>query len=93
VEAQSGSPSTDAIIKMRYMVIELKLQKFGDTVALAIPDDVLSQMNVGEGDSVFLVQDDDHWKLTAAVPESIQKTRAFQKIASRYDKALNQLAE
>jgi putative addiction module antidote len=47
----------------------LKIHKIGDSLVIALPQEVLQQLNLGEGDNVFLTETTDGVQITACDPE------------------------
>lgn len=72
------------------------LRREGGSLAVAIPDEIARQMNIDDGDSLFLVETDHGLALapTATVLDENDRAmlEAFEEIAEQYDETLRRLA-
>jgi putative addiction module antidote len=76
------------------MVIELKVRKIGNSVGVVLPKEVLTLLNVEEGDSVCLTDaTDGSLRLAAANSEFARQMEAVQDVVSRYRNTLRALAK
>ena len=73
--------------------MKLKIRKIGNSLGASIPKEILEQMNVGEGDSLYVTQTPDGIKLTPYDPEFELAMKAAKNITNRYRNALKELAE
>lgn len=73
--------------------MKLKIRKIGNSLGASIPKEILEQMNVGEGDSLYVTQTPDGIKLTPYDPEFESAMKAAKNITNRYRNALKELAE
>ncbi|HEX6042515.1 hypothetical protein [Longimicrobium sp.] len=66
-------------------------------LSVAIPDEIARQMNLDDGDSLFLVRTDHGFALapTASVPDENDRAMldAFEEIADQYGDTLRRLAQ
>lgn len=73
------------------------LRREGGSLAVAIPDEIAKQMNVDDGDTLFLVETDHGLALapTASVLDEGDRAmlEAFEEIAEQYDETLRRLAQ
>ncbi len=70
----------------------LKVTKIGNSAGVILPKEILADLNVEQGDEVYLVKSGDGYKLVAYDPEFEEQLRAFQKGAKRYRNALKALS-
>lgn len=73
--------------------MQLKIRRIGNSLGASIPKEILSQLNVSEGDSLYITRTPNGIELTPYDPEFQQAMSASRKIISRYRNALKQLAE
>ena len=73
--------------------MKLKIRKIGNSLGASIPKEILEQMNVGEGDSLYVTQTPDGIKLTPYDPEFESAMEAAKNITNRYRNALKELAK
>ena len=75
-------------------MVELKVQKIGDSLGIILPDDVLHHLNSAEGKSLFLVEGTGgEYRLTSAESNHEKIMAAAKDIMNRYDGALRELAK
>ncbi|HEY9606569.1 MAG TPA: AbrB/MazE/SpoVT family DNA-binding domain-containing protein [Allocoleopsis sp.] len=72
---------------------ELKIQKIGDSLGITLPDEILQQLHIGEGDKVFLTETTDGVRITACDPEFKKAMKAYRKVSEKYKNALRELAK
>lgn len=51
------------------MNAKLKVRKFGNSVGVILPKELLARLRVGEGDSIYATDAPDGMRLTAANPD------------------------
>lgn len=73
--------------------MKLKIRKIGNSLGASIPKEILEQMNVGEGDSLYVTQTPDGIKLTPYDPEFEVAMEAAKNITNRYRNAMKELAK
>ena len=73
--------------------VKLKIQKIGDSLGVSIPHEILEQMNVAEGDSIYVVQTPDGIYLTTEDPEFKTVMETARNISDRYCNAMKELAK
>lgn len=71
-------------------MLALKLTKIGNSVGTVLPDDALRRLNVGEGDTLYLVETADGYRLTRDNPEFEEAARRIMK---KRRNALRELAK
>ena len=75
------------------MTQELKLRPHGNSVGAIFPKDVLSRLNVKEGDTLFLTESPDGFRITAADPNFSKQMESAEKVMRRYRNTLKELAK
>ncbi len=75
------------------MAMEIKLRKVGNSVALIVPKEVRSKMGVQEGDSVYLVENPDGYRITPYDPELSKQMAIARKVQAKHRDALHELAK
>ena len=73
--------------------MKLKIRKIGNSLGASIPKEILEQMNVGEGDNLYVTQTPDGVYLTPYDPEFEQTMEAAKNITNRYRNAMKELAK
>jgi putative addiction module antidote len=71
----------------------LKIHRMGDSLGITLPQEVLQQLNVGEGDSVFLTETADGIQITTCDPEFEKAMKIYRKGSNQYRNALRELAQ
>jgi putative addiction module antidote len=71
----------------------LKIQKIGDALVVTLPEEVLEQLNLSEGDSLFLTETPEGMQLTTGNPEFEKAMKAYKIISEKYKNALRELAK
>jgi len=71
----------------------VKIHKIGDSLGITLPEEVLQQLNVGEGDNVFLTETKDGVQITVGDPEFERAMKAYKKGSEKYKNALRELAK
>jgi putative addiction module antidote len=71
----------------------LKIQKIGDALVVTLPEEVLEQLNLSEGDSLFLTETLEGMQLTTGNPEFEKAMKAYKIISEKYKNALRELAK
>ena len=75
------------------MNVELKVRKIGNSLGIVLPKEVLSHLNVEEGDTMTLTESQDGVRLTASNPEFATSMAVFESLNRRYRSALRELAK
>ncbi len=71
----------------------LKIHKIGESLGITPPKEVLEQLNVGEGDHVFLTATADGVQITIGDPEFEKAMKIYRKGSQKYKNALRELAK
>ena len=73
--------------------MELKLRKVGNSVALLVPKHVRQKMGVAEGDSVYLTETPEGYKISPYDPEFGKQMELARKVQAKHRDALHELAK
>ncbi len=74
-------------------MLELKVRKFGNSLGVVLPEEVINRLHIGDGERLFLVEaSDGAYRLTpdAAFEKKMSKT---EDIIGRYTNTLRDLAK
>lgn len=71
----------------------IKIQKIGDSLVIILPEEVLQQLSIGEGDNVFVTETADGVQITTKDPEFERAMKISQKGSNQYKNALRELAK
>lgn len=71
----------------------IKIQKIGDDLGITLPQEVLEQLDVGEGDNVFVIKTEDGVQLTTRDPNFERAMKAYKYASEKYKNALRELAQ
>jgi putative addiction module antidote len=75
-------------------VIEIKVRKFGNSLGVVLPKEVINRLNTRDGEPLFLVESPDgSYHLTPYDPAFEAKMAAADNILQRYRNALHVLAK
>ena len=75
-------------------MVELKVRKFGNSLGVVLPKDVINRLQTGDGDKLFLVEAaDGDYRLTSYDPMFEKKMEKVDDIMSRYRNTLRALAK
>ena len=74
-------------------MVELTLQKIGNSVGVVLPKEVRTRMRLEAGDRVFLVETESGWRLTPYDPEFEKQMREAVRVTKEYRDALRDLAK
>jgi len=73
---------------------ELKVRKFGNSLGVVLPKDVIQRLRTSEGKRLFLVESQQGaYELTSYDPEFARKMEKVDDIASRYRNTLRALSK
>ncbi len=75
------------------MTLELKLRPHGNSIGATFSKEVLARLNVKEGDTLFLTESPDGFRITAGDPNFKKQMESAEKIIRRYRNALRELAK
>jgi putative addiction module antidote len=71
----------------------VKIKKIGESLVITLPQAILQQLNVGEGDSLLLTETPDGIKLNTCNHDFDKAMKAYRKISEKYKDALRELAK
>ena len=71
----------------------LKLTAIGNSAGVVLPKDVLARLKLEKGDSVYLTESPDGYRLTPYNPEFEQQMETARKIMKKRRAALRELAK
>ena len=75
-------------------MVEVKVRKFGNSLGVILPKDVVSRLNRGEGETLFLIEEPGgDYRLTPYDPAFAKKMAKADDIMRRYRDALHELAK
>lgn len=72
--------------------MKLKICKIGNSLGASFPKEVLDKLQVGEGDTIYVIETPEGLQLTAYDPEFEQIMEAASQVTHRYRNALRELA-
>jgi putative addiction module antidote len=71
----------------------LKLRAIGNSVGVVLPKDLLAELKVNEGDTLFAVRTPDGIRLTKSDPDFEQDMQAARRLMKRWHTVLHELAK
>lgn len=74
-------------------MVALKLSKVGNSIGAVLPKEVLARMKVGQGDTLYLTETPDGYRLTPYEPEFEEQMEAARKIMKARRNVLRELAK
>ncbi|HEX4598286.1 MAG TPA: AbrB/MazE/SpoVT family DNA-binding domain-containing protein [Burkholderiaceae bacterium] len=75
-------------------MIEVKVRRFGNSLGVILPKEVLSQLRSGDGERLFLIEEaGGDYRLTAYDPAFARKVQMAEDIMNRYRNTLRELAK
>jgi putative addiction module antidote len=81
-------------IVVEMIMVQLKVRKFGNSLGVVLPKDVIQRLQAGDGDHLFLVEEPEGtYRLTPYDPLFEKKMKKAQGIMKRYRNTLRALAE
>jgi putative addiction module antidote len=85
---------TIVITYWRSAVVELKVRKFGNSLGVVLPKEVINRLHTGDGEPLFLIEDPDGgYRLTPYDPGFEEKMTKADDIINRYRNTLHVLAK
>lgn len=75
------------------MFIQIKLRKVGNSVGTVLPKEVLARLNLEAGDTLYLTETPDGFRVTSADPDFHKLMKAANKTLKRYRNTLAELAK
>lgn len=75
-------------------MVELKVRKFGNSLGVVLPKEVIKRLHTKEGEPLFLIEaPDGGYRLTAYDPAFEKKMEKADEIIARYRNTLHTLAK
>jgi putative addiction module antidote len=75
-------------------MVELKVRKFGNSLGVVLPKEVIHRLNTNDGEPLFLIEAaDGTYRLTPYDPGFEKKMRKAENIIGRYRNALHTLSK
>jgi putative addiction module antidote len=75
-------------------MVQLKIRKFGNSLGVVLPKEVIDRLQTSEGAQVFLIEiEDGDYRVTSSDPASEQTMTKAGEIATRYRNTLRALAK
>ena len=75
-------------------MVELKVRKFGNSLGVVLPQEVIRRLGAGDGERLFLVEaSDGGYRLTPYDPEFEKKMKKAEEVMGRYRNTLRALAK
>jgi putative addiction module antidote len=74
-------------------MIELKLTAIGNSLGVVLPKEALARLKVTKGDTLFITETPDGYRLTPYSPDFEAQMTAARKIMKRRRAALRELAK
>jgi putative addiction module antidote len=75
-------------------MVELKVRKFGNSLGVVLPKEVINRLQTGDGEALFLVEaPDGSYRLSPYDPEFEKKMTKAEDIISRYRHTLHVLSK
>jgi putative addiction module antidote len=85
---------TIVITRRRCQLIELKVRKFGNSLGVVLPREVINRLHTGDGSPLFLLESSDgSYQLTPYDPEFEKKMSKAEDIMQRYRNTLHVLSK
>ncbi|MGA7411528.1 MAG: hypothetical protein WBW33_13690 [Bryobacteraceae bacterium] len=75
-------------------MVEVKVRKFGNSLGVVLPKEVINRLQTGDGEPLFLIEaPEGGYRLTPYDPIFEQKMAKAEEIISRYRNTLHVLSE
>jgi len=75
-------------------MVELKIRKFGNSLGVVLPKEVIQRLQAGDGERLFLIETaDGEYRLTPYDPAFEKKMAEAEKIMARYRNTLHALSK
>jgi putative addiction module antidote len=73
-------------------MLTLKITKVGNSAGLLLPKEALAKLRVGQGDTVYLTETPDGFRITPYDPEFERQMTLARKLMRKHRRALRELA-
>lgn len=75
-------------------MLELKVRKFGNSLGVVLPKEVIARLRTGDGERLYLIESPDgDYRLTTYDPAFEKKMTKAEEIMERYRNTLRTLAK
>jgi putative addiction module antidote len=75
-------------------MVQLKIRRFGNSLGVVLPKEVIQRLRTGDGERVFLIEaPDGDYRLTPYDPAFEKKMEKAEEIMGRYRNTLRALAK
>jgi len=75
-------------------MVQLKIRRFGNSLGVVLPKEVIQRLQTGDGERVFLIEaGDGDYRLTPYDPAFDKKMAKAEEIMGRYRNTLHALAK
>jgi putative addiction module antidote len=75
-------------------MVQLKVRKFGNSLGVVLPKNVIDRLNTGDGKPLYLIEAaDGSYQLTPYDPEFVERMTRAEKIMARYRNTLHALSK
>jgi putative addiction module antidote len=74
-------------------MLKLKLTRIGSSVGVILPKEALARLKVDKGDSIFLTEEKDGFRVTPFDPEFERSMHSARKVMKSRRNALHELAK
>lgn len=75
-------------------MVQLKIRRFGNSLGVVLPKEVIQRLQTGDGERVFLIEaEDGDYRLTRYDPTFEKKMAKAEEIMGRYRNTLRALAK
>lgn len=75
-------------------MVELKIRKFGNSLGVVLPKEVIQRLHAGDGERLFLIEaGDGEYRLTPYDPAFEKKMEKADEIMARYRNTLHALSK
>lgn len=71
----------------------LKVRRVGNSLGVTFPKELLEELNVAEGDELYLLRTEAGFELTPYDPEFATEIAAYRHVARRHRNALRELSK
>jgi putative addiction module antidote len=75
-------------------MVELKVRKFGNSLGVVLPKEVIQRLQAGDGERLFLIEaENGDYRMTPYDPAFEKKMAKAEEIMSRYRNTLHSLSK
>lgn len=74
-------------------MVTLKVTQIGNSLGVVLPKEVLARLKLGKGDSLFLTERPDGWRVTPYDPDVAEQLEAGRAFMHEFRDTFHQLAK